>query len=74
MSKLESRQCARLRTLAGAPECNLAVRFLFLFSDSKAVFSRCDVTDWDDQLKLFDVAEQTFGVVRPTLDEFATGY
>jgi len=38
----------------------------FLFSDSKAVFSRCDVTDWDEQLKLFDVAEQKFGVVRPS--------
>jgi len=30
---------------------------------SKAVFSKCDVTDWDDQLKLFDVAEKTFGVI-----------
>lgn len=43
----------------------------FLSSDSKAVFSKCDVTDWDDQLKLFDLAEKTFGVVRPTLAAFA---
>lgn len=46
-------------------------RVWFLPFGSKAVFSKCDVTDWDDQLKLFDVAEKTFGVVRPTLCGFA---
>jgi len=30
---------------------------------SKAVFSKCDVTSWDDQLKLFGTAEETFGVI-----------